>query len=221
MFEAAASSTAVSGWAVVGYIVGVLGLGITVLREWRERLERRRIRPVVIVHEQQRRSLHNRRWLARVYLTNESSASAFNVRFGIQIGDSEVPWKHAPDAADASRLNVLAPATRYPEGTATIELIVPDEIVFSTRGDPDADRRYRARYTSPAGESWYTCNPTARSEDLIVKRVRLRWWSDWRNGRAMKRASEAGAGRITAVNEELRSQLLDQLRKQDDTEGNK
>jgi hypothetical protein len=47
----------------------------------------------------------------------------------------------APDA-DASRLNVLAPATRYPEGTATIELIVPDEIVFSTRGDPDDGRGY-------------------------------------------------------------------------------
>lgn len=206
-----AAQSATSGWSIVSYVVGAIGVGFAGLREWYDRVERRRSRPVVIVHEAQRRTVKDRKWVASVYLTNESAATAFNIRFGITVGDSELPWKDQATDSDASRLNVLAAGARFPEGSGAVEIVMPDAIVFSMGGDPDAHRRYWARYSSPAGEQWYASTPVAPAEDVVVRRIRSQRWARWRNGRRTSRQTKAGLSRIAAVNNDLRAQLLEHL----------
>lgn len=213
-----AAATTVSIWAKIGYVVGVVGVAFAAIRWWNDRRERKRVRPVVIAHERAKRHLNSKRqWVASVYLTNESATSSFNIRFGIQIGAAEVPWKHDPADPAASRLNVMAASGRYPDGQGVVEVVIPDEIVFSMEGDPESGRRYWARYESPSGERWYTSNPENRSSDLIVKRVRSRRWSEWNKSRVSTRQTNAGRTRMAAINRELREAMLEQIQKEDDS----
>lgn len=194
----------------IGYVVGVLGLAATGLRELRERRDRKRLRPVVIVHEARRRHFRDRGggFEASVFVTNESASSAFNIRFGIDIGGAEVGWRHDPADPDPSRVNVLRPGERYPGTNAVVNVVISDEVVFSTEGDPDTGRRYWARYQSPSGEWWYTTNPSARDEDLIVRRVRSRRWEHRRRSRDLARQTAIGERRITSITQEMRDRLL-------------
>jgi hypothetical protein len=193
----------------IGYAVGVAGVLFAAFRELRERRDRTRLRSVVIVHEARPRHFRDRGgFQVSVFLTNESASSAFNVRFGIQIGDAEVAWRHDPADAEASRVNVLRAGERYPDGQAVINVVIPDAVVFSCDGDPDAGRWYWARYESPGGEWWYTSNPSARDEDLVVRRVRSRWWEGRRRSRDLDRQSAVGERRIADVSAETRERLM-------------
>jgi hypothetical protein len=114
--------------------------------------------------------------VAEAYLTNESSASAFNIRFGIAIGGVPVHWKHNPLDAKPSRINVLRPNQREPAGTNTAYIAMPDQLIWGIGADrdPDEGRSYWTYYQGPAGDWWYTSNPTDRSADLVIERVRSR-----------------------------------------------
>ena len=180
-----------------GYGVGVvsfIGVAITSLRY---RIDQRKARPVVICHEAQKRGMLSKGsrglWAAKVYLTNESQASAFNIRFGIDIDGNHVHWKHDPDDADASRLNVLRPNERYPD-TAAIDLTIPDQLLWAIEGDPDERRSYWAHYQGPAGDWWFTSNPTGRSENLVIERIgSLRWGAVSRRQRKLSGTLSRGA----------------------------
>jgi hypothetical protein len=209
-----AASSSVSTWSKVGYVVGAVGLGIAILRYFRERVEQRRVRPVVIAHEDRRRHISERRFVATAYLTNESSASAFNIRFGVTIGNAEAAWKHDPADLEPSRLNVLRPGERWPQAANVTEIVLADELVFATGGDPDEGRSYWARYQSPSGEWWYTSNPVARSDDLVVKRVRTRRWTALQQSFRLKRQSHKGKKAIGNVQQELREVLVLQERQE-------
>lgn len=213
------NTASLSTWSKVGYAVGVIGLVITLLRELRERRERRRVRPVVIAHEEQQRTIKDRNFVASVFLTNESAASAFNIRFGIVIGDVEVGWRHDPADAEPSRINVLPPGGRWPDGSSVVDVVIPDGVVFSTNGDPDQGRRYWATYQSPSGEWWHTTNPVGRGEDLMVKRLRSRRWSAMVQKRRFRQRSGKGAQRIAATQRELNQALLEDTGKDDEDEG--
>lgn len=70
----------------ITFWIGVGGFAIVIVREWSASRERRRARPVVICHEDQKRTFAHRPqedWVAQVHVTNESAASAVNVRFGV------------------------------------------------------------------------------------------------------------------------------------------
>jgi hypothetical protein len=54
-------------------------------------------------------------WVASVYLTNESTTTAFNVRFGIDMAGRHASWKYDREDEKASRLNVLPPNDRHPD----------------------------------------------------------------------------------------------------------
>jgi hypothetical protein len=135
--------------------------------------ERRRARPVVICHEDQKRDL---RGIALIHLTNESAASAFNIRFGINAAGVDIGWRHSQADPEPSRLNVLRPNEREPPDQGTLDLVIPDELALWSGDDPDPDegRSYWAYYQSPAGDWWYTSNPASRSDDLTIKRIRSR-----------------------------------------------
>lgn len=85
---AAHHGSTVSVGAVIAISVGaatVAGLALSALTYW---ITQRRVRPIVICHEHQKRHIRHEAtrgyWVASVYLTNESTTSAFNVRFGIE-----------------------------------------------------------------------------------------------------------------------------------------
>ena len=162
----------------VGYVVGVVGLGVGL---WRYRIDQRRARPIVICHEEQKRTIDfassRNFWMAEVSLTNESSASAFNIRFGINIDGNLVHWKHNPDDKDPSRLNVMRPGKRHSDDEGGVmKLVIPDQLVWGVEGDPEEGRAYWAYYQGPAGDWWFTSNPSARSDDLQIERIGSRRW---------------------------------------------
>jgi hypothetical protein len=115
-----------------------------------------------------------------VYLTNESEAAAYNVRFGVNMGGEVVGWRHDPADDKPSRVNVIRPHSRYPENGA-IELVVPGAVmryagyvIHHYHSGTELGRSYWAYYTSPAGDRWWTTNPVLRSADFRVTRIRAR-----------------------------------------------
>jgi hypothetical protein len=162
--------------------VGLATIGLFCVTGLTYFIETRRVRPVVICHEAQKRHILDRAarsfWVASVYLTNEGTTSAFNVRFGIDMDGNHMPWKHNPDDEQASRLNVLRTKQREPEGEALHPVYIDDRVLWAIGTEPDGDvddgRIYWAYYQGPAGDWWYTSNPHDLSADLVVKRVRSR-----------------------------------------------
>jgi hypothetical protein len=161
--------------AEIGAAIGAAGLAVAIIREWIAAGERRRARPVVVVHEVQgRHALDERNEGVSVYLTNESAASAFNVRFGVKFRAHFIAWKHDLKDPAASRINVLRPSERYPPD-GSINVVA--NIARVMAGDVDKDRSYWAYYQSPAGDWWFTDNPVVRSDNLRVRRLgsKTRW----------------------------------------------
>jgi hypothetical protein len=192
----------------IAYIVGLGGLGLAVLREWMAARERRRARPVVITHEDQKRTLRNGQQVASVHITNESAVSAFNIRFGIYIRGVPVAWKHSKDDPEPSRLNVLPPNAREPPrgvGTGEFEIVIPDAVLWSigAKRDPDEGRAYWAYYQAPGGDWWHTSNPATRSDDLKITRLRSRRFGvlAWRNRRLDRRLRTGEKVLSTAIKE--------------------
>jgi hypothetical protein len=155
--------------AEIGAAIGAAGLALAIIREWIAAGERRRARPVVVVHEVQgRHAVDEHNEAVSVYLTNESAASAFNVRFGVRFRAHLVAWKHDLNDPAASRINVLRPGQQYPPDGS---INVVGNLARVMAGDVDEDRSYWAYYQSPAGDWWFTDNPVVRSENLRVKRL--------------------------------------------------
>jgi hypothetical protein len=159
--------------SIISYAVGVAGIAgflVAITRYW---IDQRRARPIVLCHEDQKRTIRDGRFEADAHITNESASSAFNIRFGLVVGDRYVGWKHNLEAAEPSRVNVLRPAERHPE-RAPQPIVIPDETVLAVGSDrdPGEDLSYWAYYQGPAGDWWYTLNPSVPSADLTIKRVR-------------------------------------------------
>jgi hypothetical protein len=192
----------------VGFIVGAAGLAVAIVREMIAARERRRARPVVVAHEVRRRHFRDGMGggqAATVRLTNESSASAFNVRFGLEMKNVVVPWKHDLSDMDASRVNVIGPGATYPS-QGELEIVIPDQVIWGLRGgDPDPGRAYWAYYQDARGDWWRTRNPWRRSADLTVKRVRSRRFNAWsRRNRRLDQAFRLGGARVHQAIAELR-----------------
>ncbi len=191
--------------AVVGYAVGVTGIALAITRYW---IDQRRARPIVICHEEQKR--HTKQiagtsyWAASVFLTNESAASAFNIRFGISVAGIPIPWKHDVRDPEPSRVNVLRPNERHPEKPAFLDVLMADQVFWSIADrDPDEGRSYWAYYQGPAGDWWYTSNPYDRGDDLVIRRIRSRRFSSLsvRNRRLDKALRLGQTARTLAIRE--------------------
>jgi len=205
--------SAVSVGAVIAIVAGavaVAGLVVSALTYW---ITQRRVRPIVICHEQQERHLEWEHpgpdspafWAASVFLTNESASSAFNVRFGVDMSGNHIPWKHDPEDKDPSRVNVLRPNERHPDDDAVLDVRIDDRMLWdlggSSDGGADEGRKYWAYYQGPAGDWWFTSNPYTRSGDLQIRRVRSRRFGPISRGnRRLVKSIERGA--------QLRSQSI-------------
>jgi len=180
----------------IGYAVGVGGIVLTIVQSW---TERRRSRPVVIANEAEKRGIDTG---PTVYITNDSSVVAFNIRYGVNYRGVYIPWKHHERDQEASRVNVLGAKERIPPGGA-YEIPIPDLALWSmvkkrwwrplARQRPvDEGRFYWTYYHGPGGDWWYTKNPASRSEDLEIKRLRFgaRGWRKRRLDRAVEKGEQ-------------------------------
>lgn len=212
----------VSAGAVIAIGVGVAtiaGFGLSALAYW---ITQRRVRPIVICHEQRKRHIREEAatayWAASVYLKNVSTTSAFNVRFGIDMDGRYAAWKHHRGDEKASRLNVLIPNERHPEGNGLMDVFIDERMLWDIsdalggEGDVDDGRIYWAYYQGPAGDWWYTSNPSDRTDDFTIKRVRSRRvGAVSRGNRKLVKSIERGAAirakaisDLNAANDEMR-----------------
>lgn len=129
----------------IGYGIGTVGLVLTFAQQWVNRREPTNSPCGHLPRGRGRHFAEHSDQAVSVYLTNESAASAFNIRFGVSLAGAPVGWKH--DRKDEK-----------------------------TEQPVDEGRTYWAIYQSAAGECWYTINPTKRSDDFTVRRIRSRRW---------------------------------------------
>jgi hypothetical protein len=189
--------------AIVGGAVAVAGFVVSALTYW---ITQRRVRPIVICHEQRKRHIQWEHpgpgsaafWAASAFLTNESASSAFNVRFGVDMNGNHIPWKHGSQDKEPSRVNVLRPSERHPDKDAVLDVRIDDRMLWdiggASEGDADEGRKYWAYYQGPAGDWWYTANPHTRSDDLQIRRVRSRRFGPISRGnRRLVKSIERGA----------------------------
>lgn len=100
--------TAIEKTAVASVIVSVfLGFVALVQLVAFVRRERRRTQPVAIAHESRSRDMNG---LFGVFLTNEGSGTAYNVRFGVLLDGVEYP-----SGGGRGNRHVVGPGARVPE----------------------------------------------------------------------------------------------------------
>ena len=154
-------------------VVGVGGLVIAAVNAWLAIAnERKRTQPIVIASQDgPRRSIeHSNRSAFDVYMTNEGTGAAFNVRFGVELHGVRIPYKHDPNDPYASVYPIVKPGQRLPGSSWPLEF---DRLyLLSKIADPDVSSMFWARYENAQGKLWETRNPGNRSGRLGIKRVR-------------------------------------------------
>lgn len=126
------------------------------------------------------------------------------MRFGIDMKGNHMAWKHDPKDEKPSRVNVLRPNERHPENDGVIDARIDDrplwEMARGSDDDADEGRAYWAYYQGPAGDRWYTLNPSIPSDDLVIRRVRSRRFGPF-NRRLVKSIERGGRVRAQAIHE--------------------
>jgi hypothetical protein len=134
--------------------------------------ERNRTQPVVVVYE---RALPKPQGgdqvLLTFWVTNEGVGSAFNIRFGIAIGNRSASYVPQPSGVhgvgDVPR--ALAPGGRLPDGGRDYELAVPASFLGDESERPR--RVYWCRYENAFGHTWESRNPWQPEEELTIRRL--------------------------------------------------
>lgn len=114
---------------------------------------------------------HSNRSAFDVYMTNEGTGAAFNVRFGVELHGVRIPYKHDPNDPYASVYPIVKPGQRLPNSSGW-PLQFDRLYLLSTIANPDDSSIFWARYENAQGKLWETRNPGNRSGRLGIKRVR-------------------------------------------------
>jgi hypothetical protein len=148
------------GWDAL-VAIGTLGLALFAFVQLRafNRSERRRTQPVAVANgtggELQRLGL---------YLTNDGTGTAFNVRCGVRLDGRE----YAVGGGRGTRYTV-GPGARLPAGTADLGVEIPMSAYVTSERRGVYDRRiYWARYENAFGQVWETANPADPHADFAV-----------------------------------------------------
>ena len=154
------------------------------------RTEARRIQPVAIAHRHGQPTQQGR---FLVYLTNDGTGAAFNVRFGILFRGVEYP--NGADYLDGSsrgHRHRVAAGGRLPELSDTIGLIVEvPMLVYQGHEAEVAHALFFARYEDAVGKVWETRNPVDPLADFEIRAVRRPRLREWRERRLRHKALSA------------------------------
>jgi len=130
------------------------------------RTEARRALPIAIANQVGPRTEFD---TFRVFLSNEGTGAAFNVRFGVRLDDLEYV------AGEERGHRALVPAKgRVPANDAeTIAIKVSLAPYALQTGGPDVDKRavFFARYEDARGKTWETDNPADPTADFKIGRA--------------------------------------------------
>jgi hypothetical protein len=172
------------------------------------RNERKRTQPIVIAHQHgQRRFVErSRRQAVDVYMSNEGAGPAFNVRFGVEFHGVRIPYKHDQGDDPAGTVYRFVRAQQRLPDHASWPLEFEQLFLLSEIETPENECLFWARYENAQGKAWETRNPADRSSNLVIKRVRLRRWREWREGRARQRARDRAAENERAIVQGLQQQ---------------
>src|ERR1017187_8350248 len=158
---------------IAGVVVGTGTILFAAVNAWLSiRNERKGTQPIVIAHQDDpSRSLEqSKRSAFDMYMTNEGTGAAFNVRFGVELHGVRIPYKHDPDDPFASVYRIVKPGQRLPDSSWSLQF---DRLyLLSKIADPDVSSMFWARYENAQGKLWKTRNPGNRSGRLGIKRVR-------------------------------------------------
>jgi hypothetical protein len=200
------------GWNAL-VAIGTIGLALFAFVQLRafNRSERRRTQPVVIAH-----AIGTGPGLTDlpVYVTNEGSGTAFNVRFGVRFDGREFAV-----GGDRGQRYVVAQGQREPrENTYTVRADV-SVYAGTKKGSGVWERRiYWARYENAFGQVWETWNrsdpfgdfrifPSSRWRRSLNER-RQRFGRAWDRKVLSRRLSEearaAEAGRGLSISQRIR-----------------
>jgi hypothetical protein len=185
--------------------LGGVGFAITQFRDFR-RAEKRRVQPVVIVHEVGPREFvgEGRAETAwQVYLENHGAGAAFNVRFGVEFDGT--PYPHAPRDSDRGYRSVVNVGQRVPVN-GTFQLRAPLAPYGLARGGENVDARrvFWARYENSFGEDWETRNPGDPTADWAVRELSPHQVRKLEAAEAVARAHDEGLVR-SRLRRELRA----------------
>lgn len=139
------------GWDAL-VAIGTLGLALFAFVQFVSfnRRERRREQPLAIAH-----AAGGELSRMRVYLTNEGTGTAVNVRFGVKLDGRE----YAVGGGQGHRYTV-SPGERVPDAGYLDVVVQVSAFVVSTKGrGVYARRQYWARYENAYGRVWETRNP--------------------------------------------------------------
>jgi hypothetical protein len=147
--------------------------------------EKRRTQPVAISHRFKPRDEYDK---FAVFLTNEGTGTAFNVRFGVRLDGTE----YAVGGGRGHRY-VLGPGARIPTDPSkylTVEISYAPYALAKGGRDVDSRAIFWARYENAFGVVYETKNPVEPLADFEVRRsfASARWLQETRQAR--KRAND-------------------------------
>jgi hypothetical protein len=159
---------------VTAVIAAVAAAASTTIAAWQglllKRSEQNRTQPIVVAYERDEPTQEGPDVVFAVSLANEGAGPAFNVRFGIRLGDSE--HSYIPRAAGAGGAGdvprALGPGRTLPDGADRYRLIVPG--IGRGGAQTVLERRvYWCRYENAFGDSWETRNAWRPEEELRIR----------------------------------------------------
>jgi hypothetical protein len=155
-------------WSTIALAIATVSLAAIALVQLAAsaRSEARRALPVAITHQIGPRKEYD---TFRVYLTNEGTGAAFNVRFGVKLDDIE----YVAGEGRGHRSLVSAGGRLPAVGEEALPVKVSLAPYALQRGGPDVDKRavFFARYEDTRGKTWETRNPSDPTADFEIGRA--------------------------------------------------
>jgi hypothetical protein len=178
-----------SGIASVALVASNVALALVAVGQFLvyRRTEGRRIQPVAIAHRYGEPTPHGR---FLVFLTNDGTGTAFNVRFGIVYRGVEYPnGADYRDGIGKGHRHRVAPGQRVPDTTDVSALMVEVPSALYTGNTEDLRNAvFFARYQDAVGRVWETRNPADPLADFVTRSVRQPRFREWLEQRRRRRA---------------------------------
>jgi hypothetical protein len=198
-------SVVLAAVAVLAFVLSAWQLRLAILNQLRS------AQPVVIVHESSREIDADGYMEFRVHLENRGAHSAFNVRFGVELGGTR--YAYGGDAASRGARQSVGPGELLPGPQQVFRLRASWAPYALARVEGiDSKPVFWARYENPFGEVWETRNPADPYGDLKIKRLRR-----WQARRQERREHEQRRADEAEAEERLAADLAQMRREQEGT----
>jgi hypothetical protein len=123
-----------------------------------------------------------------IYLTNDGTGRAFNVRYGVRLDGVEYP----AGGGRGNRHNVNV-------GESIAPVMIDVRPYGPTRNETRARAVFYARFQDVTGAVWETHNPADLQADTTIRRVRFPRMTEWKQRRRRSRRTREEERAIAAI----------------------